>query len=677
LAIWTQWLDTTLRAPVPHRQVVLTIPKRLRAYCLYRRRLLGEIARVAARTVTAAIRPLTGERDLAVGIVACPQTHGSRANWHPHLHLLVTDGGFRPDGTFVSSPALDTARLTDAFRRAVLRLFVRFELFDEDQAAGMLTWPHSGFHVHTAVWVAEDDRAFATRLARYCARSPVALERLTYDRAAKAVATAVTYRSDKSDGPTAGPETVDPLEFLARVLVHIPDKGHVTTRYYGWYANRPRGMRQTAAPTGSNGPPAIVPARPLAPTEASRRWATLLQQLFEVDPLECPSCHGAMRIVACITQPSVIDQIPPTSGPAPPVRRTPGRGAPHRRGPPRAGGRHAPYARSPTRRRTPACGPDAPSPRGDLRRGRRSHRRDGLALAGIALPTESAVPTALEAHERVGGHAATRQSVRVRAVIASHTQPTQIELPIPTQSLHAIDGIPEALPPSVVMNQRYYQAIALVGAIPVLVPLLDDEATLRALFERVDGVLVPGGVDMDPATYGEAPHERLGRTDPARDRTELALARWCLKTRTPFLGLCRGAQVLNVAAGGGHWQDLEAEYAGAIKHDYFRTYGFARDHLAHEVAVAAGSHLRHALEADRIAVNSMHHQGLKAIGRGLAPTAIAPDGLVEAVELDADGAFVVGVQWHPEVFELTDPHTRRLFEAFVAAAGGVDGGGRG
>ncbi len=78
----------------------------------------------------------------------------------------------------------------------------------------------------------EEDRAFATRLARYCARNPVALERLTYDRTAKAV----TYRSDKSDGPTAGTETADPLEFLARVLVHIPDKGQVTTRYYGWYA---------------------------------------------------------------------------------------------------------------------------------------------------------------------------------------------------------------------------------------------------------------------------------------------------------------------------------------------------------------------------------------------------------------------------------------------------------
>ena len=122
LAIWTRWLDDTLLAPVPHRQVVRTIPKRLRAYCLYRRRLLGEIARVATRTVTAAIRTLTGERDLAVGIVACLPTHGARATWHPPLHLLVTDGGFRPDGTFISWPVHDTARLTEAFRRAVLRL---------------------------------------------------------------------------------------------------------------------------------------------------------------------------------------------------------------------------------------------------------------------------------------------------------------------------------------------------------------------------------------------------------------------------------------------------------------------------------------------------------------------------------------------------------------------------
>ena len=139
----------------------------------------------------------------------------------------------------MSSPAHDTARLTEAFRRAVLRLFVRLELSDAEQAAGTRTRPHSGFQVHTAVWLPDEDRAFATRLARYCARNPVALERLTYDRAAKAV----THRSDKADGPTAVSETVDPLEFLARVLLHIPDTGHVTPRSSRPAPARPRPNR--------------------------------------------------------------------------------------------------------------------------------------------------------------------------------------------------------------------------------------------------------------------------------------------------------------------------------------------------------------------------------------------------------------------------------------------------
>ncbi|MDP1859762.1 MAG: transposase [Gemmatimonadaceae bacterium] len=91
----------------------------------------------------------------------------------------------------------------------------------------------------------------------------------------------MTYGSDKSDGPTAGTETADPLEFLARVLVHIPDKGHVTKRYDGWHANRPRGLRRQAESAEAGAPPAIVPAPRLAPTEASRRWVALLQQIFE------------------------------------------------------------------------------------------------------------------------------------------------------------------------------------------------------------------------------------------------------------------------------------------------------------------------------------------------------------------------------------------------------------
>lgn len=130
LALWSLWLEETLLADVPHRQVVLTVPKRLRPYFL------------------------------------------SLANWHPHLHLLVTDGGFRPDGTFVHLPLHDVATLTEAFRRAVLRMFVKRELLDGDTAQSMLAWPHAGFHVHDAVRAPADDTAFTVRLARHCARNP-------------------------------------------------------------------------------------------------------------------------------------------------------------------------------------------------------------------------------------------------------------------------------------------------------------------------------------------------------------------------------------------------------------------------------------------------------------------------------------------------------------------------
>jgi hypothetical protein len=247
LALWGIWLEETLLADVPHRQVVLAVPKRLRPYFLYDRKLLGELSRVAARTVTSFIWATVDEKDLAVGIVSSIQTHGSLANWHPHLHLLVTDGGFRPDGTFVHLPLHDVATLTEAFRRAVLRLFVKRDLMDIETAQSMLAWPHSGFHAHDGVWIAADNKEFTVRLARYCARNPIALGRMEYDDQDDAV----TYHSDKPTGPTAGSETTDALEFLARLTSHIPNKGQVLQRYYGFYGRaRARGVAQGEATLG-------------------------------------------------------------------------------------------------------------------------------------------------------------------------------------------------------------------------------------------------------------------------------------------------------------------------------------------------------------------------------------------------------------------------------------------
>jgi putative glutamine amidotransferase len=241
---------------------------------------------------------------------------------------------------------------------------------------------------------------------------------------------------------------------------------------------------------------------------------------------------------------------------------------------------------------------------------------------------------------------------------------------VPTQTLQTLGGIPADMPPSWVMSQRYIQTLADAGAIPVMLPLLvDDEATLRATYARLDALFLPGGADIDPASYGAERHPKCDTaTDRRRDALELTFVRWAIDDGKPVLGVCRGLQIINIAAGGTLWQDLADECTGTAKHDYFPFGGkFARDHLAHPATLAEGSRLREILGCPELPVNSMHHQGIRTLGAGLAATAVAPDGVIEAAEGTGD-AFLVGVQWHPEAMTERDPRMRRLFDAFVEAA---------
>ncbi|MDB4875031.1 MAG: glutamine amidotransferase class-I family protein [Gemmatimonadetes bacterium] len=239
---------------------------------------------------------------------------------------------------------------------------------------------------------------------------------------------------------------------------------------------------------------------------------------------------------------------------------------------------------------------------------------------------------------------------------------------IPTQTLQSLGGVSAEIPPSWVMSQRYVVTLTEAGAIPWLVPLIDDE-TLRGIYDSLDGVFLPGGADIDPVSYGTAPHPLCDKTDRERDRVELALARWAMADGKPVLGVCRGMQLINLAAGGTLYQDIAEQLPGSIKHDYFPYGGsnLRRDYLAHDVDVAPDSRLAAVFGEGALQVNSMHHQGVRAVGGGLAVSAVAPDGLVEGLE-SANGAYVVGVQWHPEALTDSQEAARRLFEGFVAAA---------
>lgn len=238
---------------------------------------------------------------------------------------------------------------------------------------------------------------------------------------------------------------------------------------------------------------------------------------------------------------------------------------------------------------------------------------------------------------------------------------------IATQTLPGKPG--GDLPNCWIMGHRYVEALRNVGGLPWLIPLLPhDPDTMQGIFEKLDGVFLTGGVDVDPSRYGEPKHPLCGTTDPARDAIEIQLLAFALERKLPVLAVCRGIQILNVMCGGTLYQDVTAMVPAAMKHDYFPTPEQpSRSYLAHDITVKADSLLGAALGESVVPVNSMHHQAIKDLAPSLRPTAFAPDGIIEAVE-STSNHYVVAVQWHPEELAETQPGMKRLFESFAAAA---------
>jgi putative glutamine amidotransferase len=213
----------------------------------------------------------------------------------------------------------------------------------------------------------------------------------------------------------------------------------------------------------------------------------------------------------------------------------------------------------------------------------------------------------------------------------------------------------------------YVRAVEGAGGLPLIVPISLDESTLRAVYARLDGVLLLGGGDVCADAYGMETLGAMAGQDAVRDSAESALARWAVADDKPIFAICRGIQVLNVALGGTLYRDIPGEYDTTIRHSN----DFTKDRHtpAHTVDVAEGSTLHAALGLSEltVGVNSFHHQAVRQVAEGMAVVARAPDGLIEGLE-HPGRRFVVGVQWHPEEMVDTAAPMQHLFESFVQAA---------
>lgn len=208
------------------------------------------------------------------------------------------------------------------------------------------------------------------------------------------------------------------------------------------------------------------------------------------------------------------------------------------------------------------------------------------------------------------------------------------------------------------------EAIVAAGGLPVMLPHLTQQQDIDELAERIDGLFLAGGYDIDPTLFNEEPHPNLGVIIPSRDAFELALTKKIMALNKPILGVCRGAQILNIAVGGDMYQDITTQATGDLLQHQQKA---PRFHGSHYVEVTEGSLLQQVTGATRIKVNSRHHQANRKVPAPFIISGVSSDGIVEAVEC-TQHHFVLGVQWHPEnMARVEDAASKGIFAGFIEA----------
>jgi hypothetical protein len=288
--LWGEFIRNKVLADCPHRHLVFSIPKMFRLFFLYHRKLLSKLSRCAWNAICQYLEASLSEKLTPAAILSIA-TAGDFLNWNPHIHALVASGVFRPDGSFVPVPLFQKNVLRELFEANVFKLLVSEGLITAGLIGKMRAWRHSGFHVYVGPTITQ--REDAVRVGLYIVRAPASSSRLQLAEGGLlrylAKGSAPNERCDPLFEPNG--QILDPLVWIARVTLHIPEQGSQTVRYYGHYSNSSRGKaakRAQSPESSANAPEEVSETDWIKKRKAT--WAALIKLIYEVDPLLCPKC---------------------------------------------------------------------------------------------------------------------------------------------------------------------------------------------------------------------------------------------------------------------------------------------------------------------------------------------------------------------------------------------------
>ncbi len=276
----------------------------LRPYFRFDRKLLGKLSQCAYQSLKEFFRTTLNRPDCVPGAVISIQSFGDLVNFHPHLHCLVTDGCFMPNGWFHVLPEIDIKKLEILFRHKVFKMLLREEKIRRELVDKLLSWKNSGFSIHNQVKIQSHDSHGRDSLAQYILRSPFSQQKMTYREDTQTV----LYRSKMNPNLKRNFALFPVLDWIAEITTHIPNKREQLVRYYGAYSNVSRGKRKKEKVEEELTEVTEVPAPPVS-KELKKRWSYFIQKVYETDPLVCPKCSGEMKIISFIDRGAVIKKI--------------------------------------------------------------------------------------------------------------------------------------------------------------------------------------------------------------------------------------------------------------------------------------------------------------------------------------------------------------------------------